>query len=67
VRRRLVESLLTTLTPPLQIVPSTRDRDVAATWFTDYAAADVGIEGLVLKTRRADIFPAAERGPSCVL
>ncbi len=48
-RRRQLESILHTLTPPLQIVPSTRDRNVAAQWFADYGRADVGIEGLVLK------------------
>jgi len=49
VRRRLLESILHTLSPPLQIIPSTRDRAVAEQWFTDYAAADIGVEGLVLK------------------
>lgn len=47
VRRRQLEAVLHTLTPPLQIVPSTRDRDIAAQWFADYAHADVGIEGLL--------------------
>ena len=50
VRRRVLESILPTLTPPLQVVPSTRDRAIAAQWFTDYATADVGIEGLVIKS-----------------
>jgi ATP-dependent DNA ligase len=48
-RRRRLESLIADLAPPLQVTPATRDREVAAQWFHDYAAADVGIEGLVIK------------------
>ena len=62
VRRRVLETILPTLTPPLQVVPSTRDRDIAAQWFTDYATADVGIEGLVLKAQPGSIFPAVVPG-----
>jgi ATP-dependent DNA ligase len=47
VRRRRLEAILPGLAPPLQITPATRDRDVAEQWFKDYAAADVGIEGLL--------------------
>jgi ATP-dependent DNA ligase len=46
-RRRVLESILPELAPPLQITPATRERVVAEQWFTDYAAADVGIEGLL--------------------
>jgi ATP-dependent DNA ligase len=49
VRRRQLEAILPTLKPPLQITPATRDRDVAQQWLADYAAAGVGIEGLVIK------------------
>jgi ATP-dependent DNA ligase len=49
-RRRVLESILPGLAPPLQITPATRDRAVAEQWFSDYAAADVGIEGLVIKS-----------------
>jgi ATP-dependent DNA ligase len=48
-RRRRMEGLLPGLTPPLQICPATRDPAVAAQWLQQYADADVGIEGLVIK------------------
>jgi ATP-dependent DNA ligase len=48
-RRRVLESILPSLAPPLQITPATRDRAVAQQWFDDYASADVGIEGLIVK------------------
>jgi ATP-dependent DNA ligase len=48
-RRRRLEGLLPGLRPPLQITPATRDRDVARQWLEDYAAAGVGIEGIVIK------------------
>jgi ATP-dependent DNA ligase len=50
VRRRRLEAILPSLAPPLQIVPATRDRAVAEQWFADYAAADIGIEGLIAKS-----------------
>lgn len=49
VRRRRLEGLLPSLSPPLQITPATRDRAVAQQWLEDYAAAGVGIEGIVIK------------------
>jgi hypothetical protein len=42
--RRLLESLVPDLAPPLQITPAIRDRAVAQNWLRDYAA---GIEGLL--------------------
>ena len=48
-RRRALERLLPLLEPPLQVTPATRSRDIAATWLRDYTAAEVGVEGLVIK------------------
>jgi ATP-dependent DNA ligase len=48
-RRRALDRLVPLLAPPLQVTPATRSRDIAAAWLRDYAAADVGIEGLVIK------------------
>jgi len=48
-RRRRLEGLLPGLSPPLQVCPATRDPAVAAQWLRQYADADVGIEGLVIK------------------
>lgn len=47
IRRELLEELAADWEPPLILSPATDDRDVAAAWFTDMAAA--GIEGLVVK------------------
>ncbi|WP_240362051.1 hypothetical protein [Streptomyces sp. MBT27] len=46
-RRALLVELLEPVGPPLQVVPSTRDRDVAADWYT--LLQEQGIEGLVWK------------------
>jgi ATP-dependent DNA ligase len=48
-RRQYLEDLMAAARPPLQLVPATTDREVALAWARDYAAARVGIEGLVLK------------------
>jgi ATP-dependent DNA ligase len=48
-RRRVLEGLAPLLRPPLQVTPATVSGDVAAAWLRDHAAADVGIEGLVVK------------------
>lgn len=48
-RRRLLEAIAVDTAPPLQLVPYTTDVDQARTWVRDYAAARVGIEGLVVK------------------
>jgi ATP-dependent DNA ligase len=48
-RRRALERLVPLLEPPLQVTPATRSRDIAVTWLRDYAAAKVGVEGLVIK------------------
>ncbi len=48
-RRRLLEAVAADTAPPLQLVPYTTDVDQARTWVRDYAAARIGIEGLVVK------------------
>ena len=49
VRRRWLEESQESLGPPLQVTPATTDRELARQWLVDYAAADVGIEGLMIK------------------
>src|SRR3954452_652328 len=49
VRRRRLEDLLADAQPPLMLSPATTDREQAQQWLTEYAAAHVGIEGLVAK------------------
>lgn len=49
VRRPLLEKLAEGWHPPLQLTPQTADMDEARQWLADYAAADVGVEGLVVK------------------
>jgi ATP-dependent DNA ligase len=48
-RRRALEGLLSDLSPPVQVTPATRDDIVAAHWLEEYAQAQVGIEGLMIK------------------
>ena len=47
-RRTRLERLSAGWAPPLEICPSTADRDEATAWCTDYRPA--GIEGLVIKS-----------------
>ncbi len=47
-RRSILEEVLAGVAPPLQLIPSVRDRDVAAQWMRP-EVADVGIEGVVAK------------------
>lgn len=49
VRRPLLEQLAEAWRPPLQLTPQTADMDEAQRWLAEYAAADVGVEGLVAK------------------
>jgi ATP-dependent DNA ligase len=49
VRRRRLENLLADAGPPLMLSPATTDRGQAQAWLTKYAAAHVGIEGIVAK------------------
>ena len=48
-RRAQLTELMASCRPPLQQVPFTLDQDQAEQWLRDYAAAHIGVEGLVLK------------------
>ena len=49
VRRRRLEQVLADVDPSLMLSPATTDREQAQEWLTTYAAAHVGIEGIVAK------------------
>jgi ATP-dependent DNA ligase len=49
-RRARLESLLANVKPPLHITPATRDRRVAADWFSRFEGA--GLDGVVAKPDR---------------
>lgn len=48
-RRALLVDAAAGWSPPLQVTPQTSDAAQARAWLDDYAAADVGVEGLVAK------------------
>jgi ATP-dependent DNA ligase len=48
-RRKQLELLMEQAKPPLQLTPHTTDLAQARAWLVDYAAAHVGVEGLVIK------------------
>ncbi len=48
-RRAVLEQLAGSWRPPLQLTPQTADPAEAQRWLEEYAAADVGMEGLVAK------------------
>ncbi len=48
-RRAVLEQLAGSWRPPLQLTPQTADPAEAQRWLMEYAAADVGVEGLVAK------------------
>jgi ATP-dependent DNA ligase len=58
IRRARLERLAADWAPPLEICPSTADRDEAMGWSTDYRPA--GIEGLVIKSANAR-YPTGRR------
>ncbi len=58
VRRGRLERLAASWVPPMQLCPSTSDRDEALRWFENYRAA--GIEGLVIKSA-AGRYPIGRR------
>jgi ATP-dependent DNA ligase len=58
VRRARLERLSADWGPPLEICPSTADRDEATRWSTDYRPA--GIEGLVIKSANGR-YPTGRR------
>jgi ATP-dependent DNA ligase len=57
-RRRRLEQLADGWGPPLEICPSTADRNEAMAWYEDYRAA--GIEGLVIKSASGS-YPSGRR------
>jgi ATP-dependent DNA ligase len=61
VRRSLLEQLAETWRPPLQLTPQTADPAQARRWLKEYAAADVGVEGLVAKGANQRYLPG-QRG-----
>lgn len=61
VRRSLLEQLAGTWRPPLQLTPQTADPAQARRWLEEYAAADVGVEGLVAKGANQRYLPG-QRG-----
>jgi ATP-dependent DNA ligase len=48
-RRAHLTNVMASCRPPLQQVPFTLNYDQAEQWLRDYAAAHIGVEGLVLK------------------
>jgi ATP-dependent DNA ligase len=60
-RRAVLEQLLSSSRPPLQLVPQTTSYDVATGWMRQYAVAAVGLEGVVVKGR-ADRYAGGRRG-----
>jgi ATP-dependent DNA ligase len=60
-RREHLEQVAASWRPPLQLTPQTADRDEAEQWFDNYAAADVGVEGLVVKGA-AQRYVGGQRG-----
>ena len=51
VRRQLLETVLDGAPSTVQLCPQTADVTVARAWMEDFAAADLGMEGLVAKGR----------------
>jgi ATP-dependent DNA ligase len=49
VRRQLLEAAMAETATPLQLCPQTSDLGVAKEWMADHAAAENGMEGLVVK------------------
>jgi len=46
-RRRLLESMLSSATPPIHLTPATQDRHIAADWFRRFEGA--GLDGVMAK------------------
>lgn len=60
-RRVVLEELARSWRPPLQLTPQTADPAQARRWLEEYAAADVGVEGLVAKGATQRYLPG-QRG-----
>jgi len=51
IRRQLLETVLDDAPAAVQLCPQTADVTIAREWMDDFAAADLGMEGLVVKGR----------------
>lgn len=60
-RRAALEQLAVSWRPPLQLTPQTADPAEAQRWLEEYAAADVGVEGLITKGANQRYLPG-QRG-----
>ena len=60
-RRARLEELAASRAPPLLLTPQTTDPAVAQRWMADYAAAPVGVEGVVIKPL-GDPYQPGKRG-----
>jgi len=60
-RRRELERLMERCSPPVQLVPQTTDAEQAREWLEQYAAAPVGLEGVVIKGL-GDAYQGGRRG-----
>ena len=60
-RRAVLEQMAGSWRPPLQLTPQTADSAEAQRWLEEYAAADVGVEGLVAKGASQRYLPG-QRG-----
>jgi ATP-dependent DNA ligase len=54
-RREMMESLLSSVAPPIHLTPATRDRGIAEDWFRRFEGA--GLDGVMAKLRTATYEP----------
>ena len=64
-RRAVLEQLAGSWRPPLQLTPQTADPAEAQRWLEEYAAADVGVEGLVAKGAGQRYLPGQRGWVKC--
>jgi ATP-dependent DNA ligase len=55
VRRELLEQAMTDALPPFHLTPATRDRDLAARWFSQFEGA--GLDGIIAKPLDGEYEP----------
>lgn len=56
-RRALLEELLADCAPPLQLTPQSDEEEQAREWLDQFAAASIGLEGVVIKGRNQRYEP----------
>jgi ATP-dependent DNA ligase len=72
-RRELLESLLSSATPPIHLTPATRDRDVALDWFKRFEGAGLdgvmakAVDGAYVPDKRVMLKVKHERDCDCVV